>query len=609
MRVPDEVPRTRTVTTTADGTWSIPDVTAPGYYLVTFSKPGYARQSYVVDSASADSGEPLEVELEPGDGSLSGMVRRANGRPVGAATVTISDGTSTLTTSSSSRGAVGSWSVAGLHTPGNYLVQVSSFGLGTESRLVELDAGGRAVADVRLHPGVATLSGKVEGSLPRGDFGGIGGVTVTATDEEGEQRTVTTITTRGLAGAYHLPDLPSPGTYTVTFTADGYQSQTSRLVLKPRQSRARLDAELSTSTGVVAGVVRETGDARPGGRRGTGAERRHQHLQDHLDRRERRERPARRRVHLRRGSPGVYQLTTEYFEFETDVLTVRVRAGRLSEVHPRIERLDDGVLPATSTIRGTAVDMYSGDPLECTEADPCLASTETQAGDVVTVPFSGDEEYILPATGEPGLEPGLYTVQVSAPGYESASVRVQVPLGATVVAPPAELTKLPVIAGTLRVASGSPEAGNRTCIWATPSATPNRPRGARRRSRPTPASGRASRAASSSRGRCASGSRTSTPSSSRCRRQGPTRSRPAPRTGRSHRSWGSRSTSRPAPRPCRTSSSCGSGRCTSCPRRSTRRGGRSPTTAPTSRSHLCRAARSVTRSPARCAGTRSTSSG
>jgi hypothetical protein len=471
VRVPGELPRTRTATTTADGTWSFPDVTAPGYYLVTFSKPGYDPQSFVVDAATADPTEPMEVELEPGDGSLSGTVRGPDG-PVGAATVTISDGTSTLTTSSASRKKVGGWSVSGLHTPGSYLVQVTSFGLGTESRLVTLDAGGNATADVRLVPGVAALTGTVEGLEPGGDFGGIGGVTVTATDDRGEQRVATTVTTKELAGRYQLPDLPAPGSYVVTFSADGYQDQTSRVVLKRGQSRAKLDAELVASSGVVAGVVSEV----PGGDRVVGAGMTLSNSDNTYKTTTTADNaaPGQQAGAFRFNGvePGTYQLTTEYFEFETAILTVQVGAGQAVTVNPEIERLGGGVLPATSTIRGSAVDLYSGDAIDCTAADPCHATTTDQNGDEITVPFAGDEEYILPEPGRPGLEPGLYSVLVSAPGYESAIVRVQLPLGSTAIAPTAELTKLPVISGTLRVASGVPATDNRTCIWASPDGDP-----------------------------------------------------------------------------------------------------------------------------------------
>ena len=57
-----------------------------------------------MDSALLGAGEPMKVTLVPGQGSMSGTVTSASG-PVGSATVAITDGTTTLTTSTVSSGA------------------------------------------------------------------------------------------------------------------------------------------------------------------------------------------------------------------------------------------------------------------------------------------------------------------------------------------------------------------------------------------------------------------------------------------------------------------------------------------------------------------------
>ncbi len=477
LRAPDRVPSTRTATTPEDGTWSFPKVRAPGYYLITFSKLGYESQSYVIDSSAEDASDPLEVALEPGDGALSGVVSGPDGR-VPAATVTISDGTNTITTSSASKGNTGAWSVDGLATPGDYVVEVSKFGLGTESRLVGLDAGGRATADLHLRTGVAAIVGRISGTPPGGEPGGLGGISVTATDEQGQQRSTTTVTRSGQAGSFKLSGLPSPGTYTVTLSGEGFQSQTSAIEFKEGDGRAELNETMVTSTGSVVGSVREKGDEthRLVGAGLTLSDGEHVYkttsTSEDVD-----------TVELEAGEfsfdgvePGVYQLTTEYFEFTRSVLTVRVKAGRPpTRAQPRIAEIIGGSLPAKSRIRGTAVDANSGDALPCDDADPCLASIDVEqpdgSFDVVTDEFAGDEEYILPEALNEGIEPGLYTVTVSASGYESAQVRVQVPLDGEAFAPTAELTPVPLVTGTLSVTRGSTDPGTEACIWAVPQNT------------------------------------------------------------------------------------------------------------------------------------------
>ena len=73
------------------------------------------------------------------------------------ATITLTDGTNTVTTSSNSRGDVGAWSVDGLSTPGTYLITVTKDGLSTESSLVTLNAGDSASVNVGLKRNSTTL--------------------------------------------------------------------------------------------------------------------------------------------------------------------------------------------------------------------------------------------------------------------------------------------------------------------------------------------------------------------------------------------------------------------------------------------------------------------
>src|SRR6478752_1292272 len=167
-------PRNRTSSTSADGSWAFAGVKKPGYYLLTFTKRGFQKQSFVIDSSSEASAEPPEVDLAAGQGTLSGTVTGPRGK-VGAATVTITDGTNTITTSSNSRGRVGHWSVKGLSTPGDYVVQAAKPGLSSESRMVSLAAGATASADLALKSGVASLVGKVRAVNESGRLAGVGG--------------------------------------------------------------------------------------------------------------------------------------------------------------------------------------------------------------------------------------------------------------------------------------------------------------------------------------------------------------------------------------------------------------------------------------------------
>ena len=139
----------------------------------------------------------MKITLVSGTGALHGVVRNAAGGTVGAATITITDGTNTITTSTISKGhGIGTWSVTGLSTPSSYLVSASHDGLGVASRLVSLARRWQAVADLTMSSGVATLSGVVR-SMIGGHNTGLGGMQVSATD--GTTTRTTTTTTAGTA--------------------------------------------------------------------------------------------------------------------------------------------------------------------------------------------------------------------------------------------------------------------------------------------------------------------------------------------------------------------------------------------------------------------------
>ncbi|MCL2781560.1 MAG: carboxypeptidase-like regulatory domain-containing protein, partial [Actinomycetia bacterium] len=210
VAAPTSVAQNKTTTTTSDGGWQIAGVAKPGYYLITFSKSGYQTARVIVDSSSAVAAQPINVTLSPGQGTLTGTVRGPNG-PVGGATVTITDGVNTVSTSTTSvataAAAIGSWSMTGLATPSSYLVSATATGLSTESTLVDLTAGGQATVQLTLKSGVTSLQGKIQSRDNSGNLAGLGGATVTATDARGNAQSATAVTKGSVAGNYILPDL------------------------------------------------------------------------------------------------------------------------------------------------------------------------------------------------------------------------------------------------------------------------------------------------------------------------------------------------------------------------------------------------------------------
>jgi hypothetical protein len=471
--------------TAGDGAWAFPPVSAPGYYLLTFSKAGYQTKRFVVNAVDGSNPDPMKVELSPGAGRLSGTITGPAGG-VGSAAITITDGTHPLTTSSNSTDAPGTWAIDGLSTPGTYLVTAVKEGLGSESGLVTLSAAGVATVDLALLPGVAAITGTVSGYNSRGAFGGVGHVSVTATDGD-LVRTTSTVTGGSLPGSFVLPQLPTPAAYSVTISAPGYQSQTQQIVIGAGASPAPVNVTLTSDSGTVQGsvVALDAHGNAPGVQAGTAvtlanaAGVAYKTLTNNDG------------VFTFNGvAPGSYTVAASRFGNETSYASVEVTTGIQPALAPFTLPFRNET-PETALIVGRVVDARSGGEL-CNrllfKELTCTGYTVTLSGSAIpgpsAVPTStaaidlpqsySDTQlaafgYQLPnlaASGAgAGLAPGSYTVTVSAAGYESARVQVQVPLGARITAPQIALYPTATLTGLVLPAIGEPNAP--TCVTAT----------------------------------------------------------------------------------------------------------------------------------------------
>jgi hypothetical protein len=475
------VSRRLATSTAANGAWSFAGISSPGYYLLTFTKSGYQTRKYILNAADADASKPLTVLMTAGAGRLSGKITGPDG-PVGGVTITITDGADTLTTSSTSSGSIGNWAIDGLSTPGSFLVSASKDGLSLESALITLAAGGSGTVNLTLKAGQGSLVGVVDGPDSQGSVQGLGGITVTVTDGT-VTRTATTVTS-GPVGHYTVPGLPVPGSYTVTITGTGYLPQTQRISLVAGQSRAVANASLRPSTVTVQGTVT---DSNGSGLTGVGLTLTGQagtyktmSLSDPLG-----------SFSFSGVTPGSYVLSAESYGRITGYLTVLAKAGSTAPLSLKLLGTPGGALPATSHVRGRVTDARSGGQLSCDQADgydplnpgsPAdLALCKLDVGvdvseqDVATAcasPPSTDprvvcgvdpsQEYTVPSIdSQPatGLLPGLHHLVISAPGYESGTVAVQVPLDATTEASPVALFPAASVVGNINAAVGNLSTG------------------------------------------------------------------------------------------------------------------------------------------------------
>lgn len=453
----------RATSTGDDGAWAFAGLSPNLTYLVTISKPGYQTVRHVVSGSEAAAG--LDVELLAGDGRLSGQVTGPDGAGAGGVDVVITDGTTTVTTSTATTGAIGSWSVDGLSTPSTYLVTAQGNGLGAQSRLVALPAGGTAAADMSLDRGVAALSGMVTGPDSLGFTSGVGGARVTASDGT-TTRTASTVTS-GMVGSFTLVDLPIPGSYEITVEADGYATQTLQLALDDATSATPVAVAMRSASGAVQGRVTDTA----GHALTSAGVTLHNSANTYKTMV-----TGDGTFRLNGIAPGEYVVSAAQFGHLTGYATVRASAGFATTVDLVLTEVEGDGLVSTSRIRGRVGDARTNGQLTCsgvTTGEPCLVTTTLTAQNVdgtqrvVSVTSDPSAEYLIPAAEEEGLLPGLYVLEVSAPGYEPSSIRVSVPMDTTVTAGQVALFPSPSLTGTVLARVGSVPEG--TCVVVVPS--------------------------------------------------------------------------------------------------------------------------------------------
>lgn len=467
----DQISQRRSTVTEDNGVWAFADLSPTARYLIVLAKPGYQTQRFLVTGAQA-AAAPMKLAMVPGKGTMSGRITGPAGA-VGGVEVTLSDGTTTVTTRTATSGRVGYWEVDGLSTPSTYLVSASGDKLGAQSTLVTLGAAGKRTVDLALRPGVATLSGTARGIDSLGGFGGLGGLTITASAGE-ITRTATTVT-GDRAGTFVLPDLPVPASYTVTVSGDGYATQTRQIDLTSA-GISPLDIAMTSIGGTVQGTVTEPGghgiaavglvlDGPAGTYKTMSAS------------------DADGTFRFSGIAPGEYVLTAVAFGHEPASSQVTVVSGGSATVDLVLPIVPGDGIKASSFIRGSVHDASTGGQITCPDGpkgEPCIITISAEVKDPVTgikstvsVPHGDpDSDYTFPDKKiSSGLLPGFYRLTISAPGYESGHVNVTVPMGQVVDAAPVALEQSPSIVGTVQARVGTLPSTDTTCVVAVKSVT------------------------------------------------------------------------------------------------------------------------------------------
>jgi hypothetical protein len=481
------------VTTAPDGSWSVAGLRAPGTYLVTFSKLGYDTAKYLVTTTAPGQTLSLDATLSVASGSISGLVSGPAG-PLGDVAVTVSNGPITVTTRTPSTGqGVGTWSIGGLSTPGTYLVSAALGDYGTQTTTVTLGPSGSA-GGVRLvlRPGVATITGTVRSTSQSG----VAGLTVTAADAT-TTVTTTTLSATGLVGDYTLPNLPVPGTYTLTVSGAGYvtESQTVSLtasrVISPTVVPASADVQgqVETRQPLPAHASACPGAQTPGAEQGVadaGVS-----LTDGTTTYKTLSETGANAGHFDFGAipAGTYVLSATLYCYQTAISYITVSPpGSLRRAAPPDHVLDLVLAGAQSvntvTITGSVVNEFTAAPLVGVPVvlDPGSSgggsTVYTHAGGLYTFVGVPPGEHLV-ATGSAGCAFGTSTAETcdestNAGGsaaeqedFVAARVTVTAGLSGAVPAPTLELPSLDTFSGQVTNTAGQGIAG--ATVTLTPS--------------------------------------------------------------------------------------------------------------------------------------------
>lgn len=235
--------------TLAGGKYRLTNLPAPGTYQLTFTAPNYQATTVVTTVTGGQHRFQSTVQLSVGNGQIGGLVTDGH-QPLGGVAVTTTVNGKDVTVGTPTTGSVGSFVIPALPTPGTYVMTFSAPGYGAQTSVVQLGPGqSRSDLKVTLAAGV----GSVSGVLVDSSGNGLGGATVTVGGAP-TTMSATTLTT-GAVGYFSFNALPTPGSYTLTFSLAGHAPTTLPISLSAEGAPPRVRAVLATALGRITGQV------------------------------------------------------------------------------------------------------------------------------------------------------------------------------------------------------------------------------------------------------------------------------------------------------------------------------------------------------------------
>lgn len=288
--------------------------------------------------------------------------------------------------------ATGTFTLQNVPSPSTYEIVVLKSGYAPAVQNISLQAGEqRTGIEIELQRGDGAIAGTITANgVP------VGGATITASNSQTSIATVSL--TQDSVGSFTLRDLPTPATYTVVITANGFATQTLSLALSQAQTLTGINVDLARASGSISGTVTQVGGGPIGGVTVTVANGAI-NLQT---------------VSVSVGAVGTYRVDglplpgTYTVTFSRPDLTSQTRSVPLDALGTTdATGVNASLAPATAVLQGAITDSSTNAPLGEVQIS---ASTGTSTF-TTTSASSPPGQYLLA-----GLPPGTYTLSFSRNG-------------------------------------------------------------------------------------------------------------------------------------------------------------------------------------------------
>lgn len=312
-------------------------------------------------------------------------------------------------------GGDGRFELTQVPSPAVFDLVTTRLGATTQVQRIDLAAGeNRTGLEIQLLDGDGTISGLVTGA-----DGPIGGASVVASFAGTAIRTVSL--TQDQVGAFTLRGLPTPGTFTVVVSADGFAPATLTLDLGAGQQLTGVSATLGAASGALSGVVTAPGD--PGGVTVTvtdGAVTRQTVTQSSA--------PVGSWSLSGLRIPSTYTVTFTRPDLESQVVSVSIDGfGRLTTGAASATGVDVTMRSATAVLTGTVRQRGPGGVAPARNVQVTATSgAEQRVVTTSSTPEADAGRFVLE-----NLPPGTWTVTFSRPGTQTLSTVVTLAAGQT----------------------------------------------------------------------------------------------------------------------------------------------------------------------------------